>query len=70
MDADDSIWVRLAFGAAGIAFIAYYVYLGQLPPFVGLTGALIYLGVFAAIAQLAGLLLCFLPSRHPPHSDT
>ena len=53
MDDDEKPWARIAFGAAGIAFIAFGVYLGRPPvPFVGYTGVIVYLGVFAAIAQL------------------
>jgi hypothetical protein len=49
---DEKPWARVAFGAAGIAFIAYGVHLGRLPVFPGFSGMLIYLGVFASIAQL------------------
>ncbi len=49
---NETWWVRLLLGAAGIAFVAYYVLIQQVPHFYGLSGLLVYACVFAAIAQL------------------
>ena len=49
---NEKSWARLAFGAVGIGFVAYGIYLGRPPVFPGFSGMLIYLGVFASIAQL------------------
>lgn len=64
---DEKPWARLAFGAAGICFIAYGVYLGRLPVFPGLSGMIIYLGVFASIAQLLEWFWFSVRTRRPTH---
>ena len=63
---EDGPIARILFGAASIAFVAYYVYSRNIPHFGPITGAIIYLGVFAGIVQLFELPFGYFKRRREP----